>query len=236
MGERRQSELGALVREDAGGTARIRVATEMPGAVVRIEGASVKPRVPFRPGAVPARAPESRGLRYFSVDVKLDDGRESQPRSERESKDQRQGPSLRLRLDACSDERPGAHGFPHTPNLQTWVIVHAVPQVPQFIRSIAVFTQRPPQFAKVSGQVIVPMHLPPVHFSPGKQTSPQVPQFAESVIVSTQSTPHSVSPPLHIAPMHLAPEQRWPAGHTVPQAPQFVSSVWRLEQMPPHRV
>jgi hypothetical protein len=103
--------------------------------------------------------------------------------------------------------------------------------------SIAVFTQRlPPQFTKLTGQVTVPMQLPPVHFSPGRQATPQLPQFATSVIVRTQSTPQSVSPPLQAAPMQLPPAQRWPAEQTLPQAPQFAASTCTLAHKPPQSV
>jgi hypothetical protein len=91
-------------------------------------------------------------------------------------------------------------------------IEHALPQAPQFLRSVAVLMQAPLQRVCPAGQAggvaqtllmhdcptwqqtllqQMPLGLPP---GPAGQTAPQAPQFLGSVVVLTQAPLHRVCP------------------------------------------
>lgn len=97
-------------------------------------------------------------------------------------------------------------------------IVHALPQVPQWVSLSCVFTHMPLQHV-----LLAPL-----------QTLPQVPQFIESVMRLTQTPLHTVSPLLgqrHMPIVHVVG-----ALHVVPQVPQLLLSVMRLTHAPLHTV
>jgi len=76
------------------------------------------------------------------------------------------------------------------PFTQIWFAAHIVPQAPQLLVSIFVFTQAPPQRVSVIWQA----HMPAVQREPPPQTIPQPPQFVGLVCVSTHWPLHAVPP------------------------------------------
>jgi len=72
---------------------------------------------------------------------------------------------------------------------------HTVPQTPQFVGSVVVSTQAPPQ-SVVPPTQFAPQ-LPLEHTWPPGQMVPHMPQLLESICVLTQAVPHSVVPPAH---------------------------------------
>jgi hypothetical protein len=80
----------------------------------------------------------------------------------------------------------------HSPLTQVGPVdsVQTRPQAPQFVGSVFVSTQVPPQHERPpehGGSHSETMHMPPTHTVPGSQMFPQVPQLVESVRVSTQN-------------------------------------------------
>jgi hypothetical protein len=77
---------------------------------------------------------------------------------------------------------PTAQPAAQAPLLQTpSVLVHVVPQAPQFLGSFEVSTQTPPHRAKPAGQE----HWPLPHCSVAPHTVVQLPQWAGLLVVST---------------------------------------------------
>jgi hypothetical protein len=79
---------------------------------------------------------------------------------------------------------------PQTPAVQLWPAAQALPQAPQFLVSVLVFTQTPPQATWPLGQV----QTPAVQLWPAAQALPQPPQFDGSLPVFTQTPLQSVCP------------------------------------------
>lgn len=106
------------------------------------------------------------------------------------------------------------------PDEQLWPeVVQALPQPPQFMRSLAVETQPKP------GQSVVPVgqrHVPKEQLCVGSQATPQPPQFAGSRSSDTQPSPGQYVP---------LGQTQLPLAHTsvgrqaTPQPPQFRGSL-----------
>ena len=86
------------------------------------------------------------------------------------------------------------------PAVQVCPPVQALPQAPQLVASVCVFTQAPPQSVVPVAQA----QAPAVQTRPIGQAVPQVPQFAASVWRFTQ----------------VRPQTDWPVGHTQRPAAQ----------------
>ena len=97
---------------------------------------------------------------------------------------------------------PG-HVLVQAPPLQAWPTGHVAPQAPQFVGSVSVETQTPPQSTPPAEHA----HLPAVQVVPPAQTTPHPPQFRSSLFVLMQAPPHAVSPARHI-------ERHFPSEHT----------------------
>jgi hypothetical protein len=107
-----------------------------------------------------------------------------------------------------------------------------LPQAPQLVASVCVFTQRPPQRVSAPAHIGAPQ-TPIVQVWPIGHAVPQVPQFDALVDVSTHVPPQSIWPIGHIIAARQAPiVQLWPIGHAVPQAPQLAGSVCVFTQVP----
>jgi hypothetical protein len=83
----------------------------------------------------------------------------------------------------------------HMPFVQAWPAAHWLPQVPQFVVSVAL-THAPLQLTNPAGHV----HIPATHELPEPHGVPHAPQFALSVAVSTQPLGHCVCPSAHVEP------------------------------------
>jgi hypothetical protein len=105
-----------------------------------------------------------------------------------------------------------------------------VPQAPQFVASVAVFTQAEPQAVRPVVQVST--HAPLLHTRPAAQALLHAPQWAGLLRMSRHTPPQFVSP-LGQRSSQRPPLQTSPSPHETPQPPQFSRSVWRSRQTPP---
>jgi hypothetical protein len=125
--------------------------------------------------------------------------------------------------------RGGVQLTSHFPAWQTLPAPQELPQLPQFLSSVWVFTQAPLHL--VYGVLQSKLHVPPEQtgkpfVGAGSQLAPHPPQFG-SCIGSTQKLPHLISGELQVKPQALPEQNAWPPGgawHFVPQAPQFSGS------------
>jgi hypothetical protein len=106
---------------------------------------------------------------------------------------------------------------------------HTVPQAPQLLLSVAVFTHAPPHEVVPAGQA----QAPAAQLVPPVQALPQAPQLALSVDVSTQAPPQAVVP---AGQVHTPATQDLPPVQALPQAPQLALSVDVFTQAAPHLV
>lgn len=83
--------------------------------------------------------------------------------------------------------RPAAHS--QLALRQSSSLVHALPQPPQFMRSVLVSTQPTPT---QSERLPVHMQVPPSHTPPAPQDVPHAPQLFALVLVSTHESPQRV--------------------------------------------
>jgi hypothetical protein len=127
--------------------------------------------------------------------------------------------------------RPEPQDAAHVPSEQTWVLVHLLPQLPQFCGFWLSCTQKPPQSVKPLGQV----HVPVMHEAPTGQTVVHVPQWFASVWRLRHVLPQRVSPGPHPVE-HTPPEQTWPSWHALAQEPQLRASVCVSTHWPEHMV
>jgi hypothetical protein len=81
-------------------------------------------------------------------------------------------------------------GHAQLPPKHSWPPPHAVPHVPQFVRSDFVSTQLEPHFVRPGSQTVWQSPLLQTSPAPVLQVFPQRPQFAGSVEVSVQVAPH----------------------------------------------
>jgi hypothetical protein len=112
-------------------------------------------------------------------------------------------------LFVCGSTHEPLHGIIPEPQLDAMHVpitqvgvppLQMLPHVPQFIESMFVSVQVPPQFVVGDGHV----HAPLAQVWPLGHAVPQAPQFALSVIVSTHALPHSMRPDAHphAEPLH----------------------------------
>jgi len=120
---------------------------------------------------------------------------------------------------------------PHSPLLHACPLGQAVPQAPQFIRSVLMSTQ-PPEHS-VSPPVQESLQAPSEHTCPAGHTVPHAPQLATSLPVSMQVPPHAARPAWH---PHTPALQVVPAGHALPQLPQLELLVSNETQLVPHGI
>jgi hypothetical protein len=111
--------------------------------------------------------------------------------------------------------RPAGHW--HAPPVQVAVVGQALPQAPQFARSVWRSLQTPLQLVWPVGQ-----QSPFEQAVPVPQVIPQPPQLASSVFVSTQDPPQFTRP----TAQHFPLEQAVPDPQAIPQPPQLASSVF----------
>jgi hypothetical protein len=71
----------------------------------------------------------------------------------------------------------------HTPELHTWLLLHAVVQLPQWFGSAVVSTQALPQTMLPAGHV----HVLPEQICVAPQAIPQLPQWAGSLVRSVHA-------------------------------------------------
>jgi len=95
---------------------------------------------------------------------------------------------------------------------------HALPQVPQFARSL-VRSRHVPEHA-VRPVLQEAMHELALQVVPAAHTLPHVPQLRGSSVVSTHAVPHVVGVAAGQLTMHALPEQISPTPHAVAQSPQ----------------
>src|SRR3954463_16141500 len=119
-----------------------------------------------------------------------------------------------------------------------------MPQPPQFVASVGIATQAPPQSvrpweAQSATGAWTAMQTPALHESPCGQRRAQPPQLFGSLATSTQTPPQSVKPcEVQSAVCESAageqkpPPHASPAPQTAPQAPQFATSVMMSTQIP----
>ena len=124
----------------------------------------------------------------------------------------------------------------------------ATPHPPQFLGSLVVSKQPfgqhfwTPPHGGPPLQVIVGVHVPERHTSPGLQAIPQPPQLSVSSLVLVHppgqhfSPPKQGGPPKHVnVDLHVLATQVSPGAHTLPQPPQlFASLVVSLQPLPQH--
>lgn len=117
------------------------------------------------------------------------------------------------------------------PELQaTLPIVHLVPQLPQWLGSVA-------RIAQPVGHVTAPAeheHVPLVHIPPVPQETPHMPQLFGSVAVSKQPVGHKIC--VVFVQAQAPAVQVAPVPHRLPHLPQFVGSVCLSTQTPRHTV
>jgi hypothetical protein len=116
-----------------------------------------------------------------------------------------------------------------TPLMQVAPPVHALPQAPQFVLLVWVFTQTLEQLVRPPVQTTV--HDPAEQTCPPGQTLPQVPQLLTSLWRSRQTLEQLVCP-LPQRVRHMPPEHEVSPVHTLPQAPQFWLLFCRSLQVP----
>jgi hypothetical protein len=117
----------------------------------------------------------------------------------------------------------------HCPPVQLWPLVQTLPQPPQLVESVWVFTQAPPQRVWPAGQP-PPWQRPLTQLWPAPQLFPQPPQLNGSICAFTHAPSQQVSLlpqqfvpwlPLHSVfshgqTRHRLPQQYWPLGQHVP--------------------
>lgn len=96
---------------------------------------------------------------------------------------------------------PAGHELTQMPEAQNWPDPQALPHVPQFVESVLVLVQTPPQNCCADGQV----QAPATHVDPPPQTVPHAPQFELSVCRLT----------------HDPPQLEVPVGHVVTHMPEL---------------
>lgn len=111
--------------------------------------------------------------------------------------------------------------------LQVRPPVQAVPQAPQFCRSVCVLTQLCPHFIRPVAQLVV--HALSEHTAPFMQTVPHEPQLAASALRFTQPLAHGESP---VEQAHMPLVQACELAHAFPHEPQFAKSVAVLTHLP----
>jgi hypothetical protein len=104
---------------------------------------------------------------------------------------------------------------PQTPDVQVVPAAQTTPHAPQFISSVAVFTQTPEQL------VLEHVHTPELQTKPVPHTRPHVPQLRSSVLVFVQSVPQRVRAQLQVPSSQV----QEPVPHDRPQLPQFATSI-----------
>jgi hypothetical protein len=143
-----------------------------------------------------------------------------------------QPPQLAGSVVVCTQALPHRVAFcaqAHTPALQpTELAPHALPQAPQLLRSLAVFTHEPLQ--SVWNGRHMRRHMPPLQTWLALQVTPQPPQFWPSLRVLTQAPLHEVR--LGLAQLHAPLTHAPPVPHDTPHAPQSLGLVWVLAQVP----
>jgi hypothetical protein len=116
-----------------------------------------------------------------------------------------------------------------TPIAHICVALHAIPQPPQFDRSLSTETHAPPQSAKPAGHA----HIEAMHRWPPPQTTPQAPQLAESRDRSRQlPPPQSVKGGAQPRTHDPAWQRGALLGQALPHAPQFRASLSSDRQVP----
>ncbi len=107
---------------------------------------------------------------------------------------------------------PLAH--PHLPDAQVWGLKQELPHMPQLAGSVCSLTHDEPQ----SSSPLAHAQWPLLHVVPLGQTVPQPPQLPRSVLVLTHTPLHGEVPVghVHVLPMQLAPE-----GHVLPHPAQL---------------
>jgi hypothetical protein len=103
-----------------------------------------------------------------------------------------------------------------------------VPQPPQLLLSVFVFTHAPPHMTCIVGQP-VSVQPPATHACPAPHFVPQAPQFWKSVCVSKQVVPQSVFP---TSQPQLPARHAWLLGQAIPQPPQFAASLFVSMHLP----
>jgi hypothetical protein len=106
-----------------------------------------------------------------------------------------------------------------------------MPQPPQLLGSVLVFTQVPLQSFSPVAQFW--LQTPMSHRLPAPQTLPHCPQLLGSLSVLVQTPPHSCSPPGQV---QVAERQISLALHALEQLPQCWGSVCSSTQLFPHCV
>jgi hypothetical protein len=125
--------------------------------------------------------------------------------------------------------------LPH-PTL-AWASLQTLPQPPQLVSSMVVFTQEPAS-AKATAQVVGSpgghAQTPATQLAPLAQRWPQSPQFLTSVETSTQIVEHTL--PVAMAPqaVHAPLWHAEPATHGAPHPPQFAWSLLVSTHAPLH--
>src|SRR5687767_1088717 len=79
----------------------------------------------------------------------------------------------------------------HVDAPQTSPAAQTVVHIPQWVGSLVISTQTPPQSVSPPGHA----HIPARHSIPPEQTTPQAPQLVSSLSRLTQVPPQSVRPP-----------------------------------------
>ena len=144
------------------------------------------------------------------------------------------------------------------PPQQTSPEPHGSPQAPQWLSSVMVSTQLPPQqlcpiAAQSTGQpvqagAVGAAQLPPQQSWPAAQgPPPQLPQWSGSLRVSAHALSQQETPSPHALPhalqwsaslvrsTHSPPQQLSPEPQTMPQPPQLSSSSFLSTQSPPQQ-
>jgi hypothetical protein len=133
---------------------------------------------------------------------------------------------------------------PQHPGIVNPIVVQSVPHAPQFIRSMVVSTQFPPQQVFEHGMLHMPQLFGSVaaskHILPQQtgvvpmQTLPHMPQLFGSIVVSTQVVPHAICGAVQFV-MHM-PMEHISGGLIVVQSlvqpPQNMSLLSRSSHMP----
>jgi hypothetical protein len=89
-------------------------------------------------------------------------------------------------------------GATQAPAVHDWPAGQALSQRPQWLLSVLVLTQPPPQSVWPVMQVIAGAHIPARHTSVAEHARSHIPQCSGLVCVSTQPPPQTISPGLHI--------------------------------------
>jgi len=140
-------------------------------------------------------------------------------------------PSIGLLLQSL---KPGLQDWmAQAPDWQAGVALlteQTMPQPPQFLVSVWVFTQAPLHSTCPLGQGIV--QTPRLQLVPCLQTEPHAPQLLGSVCSFTHKPLQFVCPAPHEDPLQVPLTQAWPVAHAVPHAPQLEGLEVKVVQNP----